>query len=131
MNRDALFSYHKASERFLSKIMSIFVSAHYKNNPNDLQMLSDAPAQQLFVLMSPVSDNETEIPDVSRSNLWIMLCLDPCRAPRRAGRRAHRQDAAPRDIQRPSGGRRPDPLDALSVLLGRCNRLNLENMNNF
>jgi N-acetyltransferase 10 len=24
--------------------MTIFVSSHYKNTPNDLQMLSDAPA---------------------------------------------------------------------------------------
>ncbi|KAF1625021.1 UNVERIFIED_CONTAM: RNA cytidine acetyltransferase, partial [Eudyptes robustus] len=64
VNLDALFSYHKAAELFLSKVMSIFVSAHYKNNPNDLQMLSDAPAQLLFVLMSPVSNEITDIPDI-------------------------------------------------------------------
>ena len=44
VNRDTLFSYHPSSERFLNKLMTIFVSSHYKNTPNDLQMLSDAPA---------------------------------------------------------------------------------------
>jgi N-acetyltransferase 10 len=36
VNRDTLFSYHSATEKFLTKIMSIFVSSHYKNTPNDL-----------------------------------------------------------------------------------------------
>lgn len=44
VNRDTLFSYHSSSETFLNKLMSIFVASHYKNTPNDLQMLSDAPA---------------------------------------------------------------------------------------
>lgn len=54
VNRDTLFSYHPSSEQFLSKLMNIFVSSHYKNTPNDLQMLSDAPAHQIFVLMGPL-----------------------------------------------------------------------------
>ncbi|VDM39591.1 unnamed protein product, partial [Toxocara canis] len=53
VNRDTLFSFHKASEVFLHSLMSIYVAAHYKNSPNDLQMLSDAPAHHLFVLMGP------------------------------------------------------------------------------
>ena len=36
VNRDTLFSYHSSSETFLSKLMTIFVSSHYKNTPNDL-----------------------------------------------------------------------------------------------
>ena len=36
VNRDTLFSYHNQTEKFLSKIMNIFVSSHYKNTPNDL-----------------------------------------------------------------------------------------------
>ncbi|CAI4230919.1 unnamed protein product [Auanema sp. JU1783] len=64
VNRDTLFSFHKASEAFLQQIMSIYVSAHYKNSPNDLQMLSDAPAHHLFVLMAPIKEEDTEIPDV-------------------------------------------------------------------
>ena len=30
INRDALFSYHKASEMFLQRIMSLYVASHYK-----------------------------------------------------------------------------------------------------
>ena len=36
VNRDTLFSYHSSTEKFLNKIMNIFVSSHYKNTPNDL-----------------------------------------------------------------------------------------------
>jgi N-acetyltransferase 10 len=51
VNRDTLFSYHKASEAFLQRIVSLFVSSHYKNSPNDLQMMSDAPAHHVFCLL--------------------------------------------------------------------------------
>lgn len=30
VNRDTLFSYHKASEMFLQRVMSLYVSSHYK-----------------------------------------------------------------------------------------------------
>eukprot|EP00439_Symbiodinium_sp_Y106_P049252 s1167_g6.t1 len=50
VNRDALFSYHEASEKFLFKMMSLFVSSHYKNSPNDLLLMADAPAHHLLVL---------------------------------------------------------------------------------
>lgn len=68
VNRDTLFSYHKASENFLRKLMSLFVSSHYKNSPNDLQLLSDAPSHGVFVLMKPLEKNDSEskkaIPDI-------------------------------------------------------------------
>jgi N-acetyltransferase 10 len=32
-------------------IVSICVSSHYKNSPNDLQMMSDAPAHHLFCVL--------------------------------------------------------------------------------
>ncbi|KAJ1361073.1 RNA cytidine acetyltransferase [Parelaphostrongylus tenuis] len=64
VNRDTLFSFHKASEAFLQQVMAIYVAAHYKNSPNDLQMLSDAPAHHLFVLMSPVKEDQSSIPEV-------------------------------------------------------------------
>jgi N-acetyltransferase 10 len=67
VNRDTLFSYHKASEAFLKKIMSIFVSSHYKNSPNDLQLISDAPSHGIFVLMNPLDKKDTSkrsIPDI-------------------------------------------------------------------
>lgn len=36
VNRDTLFSFHRASEAFLFNLMSLFISSHYKNSPNDL-----------------------------------------------------------------------------------------------
>lgn len=65
VDRDALFSYHKLSEAFLQKVMGLYTSAHYKNTPNDLQMLSDAPAHSLFVLLSPSAEQDANsLPDV-------------------------------------------------------------------
>lgn len=66
VNRDTLFSYHSSSENFLNKLMTIFVSSHYKNTPNDMQMLSDAPAHQVFVLMGPLAEATAmgKLPDI-------------------------------------------------------------------
>ncbi|KAJ3290598.1 N-acetyltransferase 10 [Rhizoclosmatium sp. JEL0117] len=55
VNRDTLFSYHKVSEAFLQRMMSLYVASHYKNSPNDLQLMSDAPAHHLFVLLPPIN----------------------------------------------------------------------------
>ncbi|KIW07929.1 uncharacterized protein PV09_01836 [Verruconis gallopava] len=54
VNRDTLFSYHPVSERFLQQMMALYVASHYKNSPNDLQLMSDAPAHQLYVLVPPI-----------------------------------------------------------------------------
>jgi N-acetyltransferase 10 len=65
VDRDALFSYHKLSEAFLQKLMGLYTSAHYKNTPNDLQMLSDAPAHSVFVLLSPSAEKDGDsLPDI-------------------------------------------------------------------
>ena len=45
-------------------MIALFVASHYKNTPNDLQLMSDAPAHQLFVLLGPVDVNATRLPDV-------------------------------------------------------------------
>lgn len=58
VNRDTLFLYHTASETFLQRLMSIYVSAHYKNTPNDLQLLADAPGHHVFV------KDDTKLPNV-------------------------------------------------------------------
>eukprot|EP00331_Platyophrya_macrostoma_P004230 CAMPEP_0176422884 /NCGR_PEP_ID=MMETSP0127-20121128/9978_1 /TAXON_ID=938130 /ORGANISM="Platyophrya macrostoma, Strain WH" /LENGTH=1044 /DNA_ID=CAMNT_0017803777 /DNA_START=105 /DNA_END=3239 /DNA_ORIENTATION=+ len=67
VNRDALFSFHPAAEKLLHQVMSLLVAAHYKNQPNDLQLMSDAPGHHLFVLCGPVSTvsgAEKELPDI-------------------------------------------------------------------
>ena len=62
VNRDTLFSYNPAAEKFLQKMMALYVASHYKNTPNDLQLMSDAPAHQLFVLTAPAEDNKLPEP---------------------------------------------------------------------
>jgi N-acetyltransferase 10 len=67
VDRDALFSYHPLAEGLLHRIWSLYTAAHYKNAPNDLQMLSDAPAHRLFVLLGPRSSMRAAsggLPDV-------------------------------------------------------------------
>ncbi|KAK9313007.1 GNAT acetyltransferase 2-domain-containing protein [Lipomyces starkeyi] len=63
VNRDTLFSYHPVSEVFLHRMMALYVASHYKNSPNDLQLLSDAPAHQLFVLLPPTEENDNRLPE--------------------------------------------------------------------
>ncbi|PVV04845.1 hypothetical protein BB560_000639 [Smittium megazygosporum] len=75
VNRDTLFSYHPVSEAFLQKMVSLYVASHYKNSPNDLQLLSDAPAHELFVLLAPVDSNgqRTALPEPL---CVIQVCLE-------------------------------------------------------
>ncbi|XP_070553910.1 RNA cytidine acetyltransferase-like [Ptychodera flava] len=73
VNRDTLFSYHKASEVFLQRLMSLYVASHYKNTPNDMQMLSDAPAHHLFCLLPPVDSTQNALPEVL---CVIQVCLE-------------------------------------------------------
>eukprot|EP01065_Artemidia_motanka_P026716 TRINITY_DN31976_c0_g1_i1.p1 TRINITY_DN31976_c0_g1~~TRINITY_DN31976_c0_g1_i1.p1 ORF type:complete len:1004 (+),score=316.22 TRINITY_DN31976_c0_g1_i1:56-3013(+) len=63
VERDTLFSYHAAAEELLQRIVALYVSSHYKNQPNDLQLLSDAPGHHLFVLLDP-NCLKGKIPDV-------------------------------------------------------------------
>ncbi len=64
VNRDTLFSAHKASELFLKRMMSLYIASHYKNTPNDLQLMADAPAHRLFVLLAPVDDTMNALPEI-------------------------------------------------------------------
>ncbi|MES1909141.1 MAG: hypothetical protein MHM6MM_001939 [Cercozoa sp. M6MM] len=74
VSRDTLFSFHAASERFLQRVTSLMVASHYKNQPNDLQLLSDAPAHRLFVLLGPLHKlKKGEMPDVL---CVVQMCLE-------------------------------------------------------
>lgn len=56
--------------------MSLFISSHYKNSPNDLQLMSDAPAHILFVLLGPIKNDESNknsIPDIL---CVVQVCLE-------------------------------------------------------
>jgi N-acetyltransferase 10 len=63
VNRDTLFSFHPVSEKFLQQMMALYVASHYKNSPNDLQLMSDAPAHQLYVLVPPVEEEAEKLPE--------------------------------------------------------------------
>ncbi|CAO1598239.1 N-acetyltransferase 10 [Xanthoria calcicola] len=63
VNRDTLFSFHPVSEKFLQQMIALYVASHYKNTPNDLQLMSDAPAHQLYVLVPPIDDESPRLPE--------------------------------------------------------------------
>ncbi|XP_078428150.1 RNA cytidine acetyltransferase 1-like [Wolffia australiana] len=73
VNRDTLFSHHKDSEVFLQRMMALYVASHYKNSPNDLQLMSDAPAHHLFVLLGPVDESANVLPDIL---CVVQVCLE-------------------------------------------------------
>lgn len=51
----------QASELFLQRMMALYVASHYKNTPNDLILMSDAPAHHLFVLLGPVDETQVRL----------------------------------------------------------------------
>ncbi len=63
VNRDTLFSFHEVSEKFLQQMVALYVASHYKNSPDDLQLMSDAPAHQLFVLVPPIPEDSKHLPE--------------------------------------------------------------------
>ena len=76
VNRDTLFSYHKVSEMFLQRLMSLYVASHYKNTPNDLQMLSDAPAHHIFCLLGPLSNEAMALSGLPEILCVVQVCLE-------------------------------------------------------
>ncbi|RWS24897.1 N-acetyltransferase-like protein, partial [Leptotrombidium deliense] len=76
INRDTLFSFHKRSEAFLQRLMALYVSSHYKNSPNDLQMMSDAPAHHLFCLLPPMSAADKAKGKLPEVLCFLQICLE-------------------------------------------------------
>ncbi|VUZ41498.1 unnamed protein product [Hymenolepis diminuta] len=73
VNRDTLFAFHDSTEKFLQRLMALYVSSHYKNSPNDLQLLSDAPAHHIFCLLAPYDPNSGRVPEIL---CVIQVCLE-------------------------------------------------------
>ncbi len=44
--------------------MALCVASHYRNTPNDLLLMADAPAHRLFALLGPVDDTLNALPDI-------------------------------------------------------------------
>lgn len=64
VDRNSLFSGHKVANNFLQKIMSIFSSSHYRNSPDDFQILADAPSHRILVLTSPIGFSANFLPNI-------------------------------------------------------------------
>ncbi|CAL8078289.1 unnamed protein product [Calicophoron daubneyi] len=73
VNRDTLFAYHKSTELFLHRLMGLYVASHYKNSPNDLQLLSDAPAHHIFCLLAPYDPESGRVPEIL---CVLQVCLE-------------------------------------------------------
>ncbi|TPP65668.1 N-acetyltransferase 10 protein [Fasciola gigantica] len=73
VNRDTLFAYHKSTEVFLHRLMALYVASHYKNSPNDLQLLSDAPAHHIFCLLAPYQPESGRVPEIL---CVLQVCLE-------------------------------------------------------
>lgn len=41
--------------------MALMVASHYRNTPNDLLMMSDAPAHHIFILAGPVDETQVSV----------------------------------------------------------------------
>ncbi|KAL1879264.1 N-acetyltransferase 10 [Diaporthe australafricana] len=63
VNRDTLFSFHPVPEKFLQHMVALYVSSHYKNSPDDLQLMSDAPSHELYVLVPPGATEGSRLPE--------------------------------------------------------------------
>lgn len=50
VNRDILFKGVTQTEEALKSLVALSVASHYKNSPNDLILLSDAPTHKIFAL---------------------------------------------------------------------------------
>lgn len=57
----------------MQRLVSLYVASHYKNTPNDLQMMSDAPAHHLFCLLGCIDEKTTSLPEVI---VVIQVCLE-------------------------------------------------------
>ncbi len=52
-------------QAFLQRMMALCVASHYRNTPNDLILMSDAPAHHLFALLGPVDESKVRCTPVS------------------------------------------------------------------
>ncbi|SBT86636.1 histone acetyltransferase, putative [Plasmodium malariae] len=82
VNKNIFKNYNKSSEILLKKIMTLFVTSHYKNTPNDLIMLLDSKQHHLFILINNKNvdmlvDNVDEIDIYAALHCAIDGIIDP------------------------------------------------------
>jgi len=64
VDRNALVISNKFTNCFFQKIFTILTSSHYRNSPNDLQMLYDAPSHRIMVLLNLLTFSVGIVPDI-------------------------------------------------------------------
>nr|UXY86640.1 N-acetyltransferase 10 [Cryptomonas paramecium] len=64
VDRNALVISSKFTNSFFQKIFTILTSSHYRNSPNDLQMLYDAPSHRILVLLNLLTFSIGIVPDI-------------------------------------------------------------------
>jgi len=52
VSKDTLFSGASKTEEVLKELFSLFIASHYRNSPNDMQILSDSPQHEIFALLT-------------------------------------------------------------------------------
>lgn len=57
----------------MNQIIINFYLFTWQNSPNDLQMLSDAPAHHIFCLLGPVDPQSSSLPEVL---CVLQVCLE-------------------------------------------------------
>ena len=45
-------------------MVALCVASHYRNTPNDLLLMADAPAHHLFALLGPLDETVNALPDI-------------------------------------------------------------------
>ena len=64
ISKDSLFQYSALSEKYLRRIMLTLFHAHYRNQPDDLQILCESENHHIFVLVGPEKTMQHEVPDI-------------------------------------------------------------------
>ncbi|SBT32718.1 histone acetyltransferase, putative [Plasmodium ovale wallikeri] len=63
VNKNIFKNYNRTSENLLKKIMTLFITSHYKNTPNDLIMILDSQQHHLFIFINGNMDTNNLSPD--------------------------------------------------------------------
>ncbi|GAB65418.1 ATPase [Plasmodium cynomolgi strain B] len=104
VNKNIFKHFSKTSENLLRKIMTLFVTSHYKNTPNDLIMILDSQQHHLFVLLSGNVDCNNLSPEaVDELDIYGVLhcAIDGIVNPR-AGRRLVKLQDIVKGVQKQS-----------------------------
>lgn len=65
VDKDTLFSYKNTANEMLNSIMGLFITSHYKNTPNDLQLISDSATHSIYILTkSYKKHNYSGLPEI-------------------------------------------------------------------